>query len=517
MATVITEKQKDKTLTSIKKVRFDAPTIINTLMDLHVQKMTCIMRVLKKSDLYINIIFSMGEIRDIQRHPLEAKHCLGRLFHAAGKIEQNDVVESFKRSRENNSKQGNELVNMGKISQSELNIVLMNQMELKFAEIFSWETGILEVFKISRLPGSYANIPLDFPRFIFRMIFKHFPEENAQQFCRKYYEYYVNKAEDSPFQFSQFSQDRNLRNFWEKVLARENQIKRIFITSNRNQQQTAKLLMGFYLMRMIKLFEEPQVDASQERAALLAEKLMYIDKEDYFNLLQVHWSCNADQLRKAWQHYEEEMAKQKAKAGELERSYLQQYDDYLRKAYEYLLSDENRQNYRKMIYDESFVEFNSEIWRQKAESFLFTKDDPAEALENIKIALEIWQSNSEYWALYALSLMNIHRGKNYQMVMEAKRVMNKALSMAQPTEVVYLCEGLMYKLEGKQNQAITSLEKALKIDSDNKFIKVTLHEVKTGEKHPELQDAIKEFVNRKSISDKKFDEMVAQKITDKKK
>lgn len=491
--------------------RLDIFSLISIMVDLHVGKNTGFFRVIKTADLYCDIFFEAGEIRDIRRHPVEPKYCLGRLFHVAGRIEPNDVAESFRTARDRQIRQGQALLNMGKVTQNEVEILLLNQMELKFTELMTWSSGTWEIYLMEQLPSWSANVPLDFPRFIFRNIFRHFPDDEAQKFCLKYNEHYVNKEPNPPFLFHQFTHDVVLQKFWEKVLSKESQVKRVFIISNRNMIQTARMIAGLHLLRMIRMEEIQQTDVSLERAKILAERLLYIDKEDYFSLLTIHWSCNEQQLKEAWKRHEKERAYNLSRAGELEREYLDQFHEHLKRAYEFLLSDENRQKYRAEVFDPTFIEFNSEIWRLKAESYLFTKNDPQEAYDNINIALEIWRNNPEYYALKGLSMVIVNSGKNTQMVAEGKRTMNKALAMSSKNEVVLLCEGLMYKFEGKTNQAAASLEKALAINPDNKFIRLELHEVKTGQRQADMDEAVRAFVNRKNISEEKIQETLAKK------
>ncbi len=71
--------------------------------------------------------------------------------------------------------------------------------------------------------------------------------------------------------------------------------------------------------------------------------------------------------------------------------------------------------------------------------------------------------------------------------------------------------GLMYKREKRKEKAVEYLTKVVNANPRNRFAALELEEAKTGKTIANKEEAIRDFLNRRSKSDEDFDKKMKEK------
>jgi len=101
--------------------------------------------------------------------------------------------------------------------------------------------------------------------------------------------------------------------------------------------------------------------------------------------------------------------------------------------------------------------------------------------------------------------------RDIAMTEEARRMVRKGYNMKPQSEVANLCMGLMFKREKRKDQAVEYLAKVVKANPRNRFAVIELEEARTGKTIANKEEAIRDFLNRRSKSDEDFDKKMKDK------
>jgi len=266
-----------------------------------------------------------------------------------------------------------------------------------------------------------------------------------------------------------------------------------------------------YLTGMVDFFQDTREDKSLARIEELQQRMKIIGRESKFDVLGVHWTSNDEKIRLG---YEKRIAEQKrmlAKADGLERHLQERLIEDFKNAYESIKTVELRRQYRNKIFDPDFIVFGSDILRSKGESFLFTKEETDLAIEELATAIEVYEKDGEYYSVLGLAYFYKYYQRDIAKTEEARRNIRKGYSMKPDSEISNLCMGLMFKREKRKDKAAEYLSKVIEINPRNRFAILELEEVKSGKIIANKEEAIRDFLNRRSKSDEDFDKMLKAK------
>lgn len=494
-----------------EKGHWDIDSLIPIITKIHKEKRTGKLRLIKDRNNIRSLFFENGELVNIYSKPFNPEECFGRILQKAGWIQQNDVIDSLQRTISTGKLQGEELVGMGRLRSDRLNEVLQFQLETKLAVIFQWRESAYDFTLLSRLPRWVKKIDVELSRLLFNMLWRHYPESEVFPKIIKEKEKWIGKVTNPVYPEYQFHFHKQLEKFWESVLDKDNLYKRVMIITNLKKEQANKFLWLLYILGMIEFLDDSREDKSLARIHALSERLKYIDKENAFDLLGVHWTSNNLGILNAFEKLKKEHDKKIAMAKDVEKQLLEEIFQHILKAYEEIRTRENRQIYRKKFYEETFIEFNADIFCQKGESFLFTKDEYLSAIDELESAVEILDTNGEYFVALGLAKFFHHFPRDIAEYQKARAMLSKGYSMISQTEIANLCMGMMHRKEMRMDKALHFYELALKANPGSRFAKMEIKELKTGKTAEDREKVLKDFVDRRSDADKKFDEMMRKK------
>jgi tetratricopeptide (TPR) repeat protein len=481
---------------------------------LHAEKRTGVLRLYADAEHYKVLFFEHGQLLNVLSVPFDAAECLGRVLQRAGYLSQEKVIESLQRAKTSGHKQGEELLAMGAIRKDLLFEMLRVHIEVKMTAVMEWGGGRWTFHDTGDAPSRVTRIDLDLPRLLFNLLWKRYPGDQLQQKVRRFGDRFVGAVVNPPFDVDDFGFGDAFRKFCQIAMEKDNPLKRLLIVSNLKPDQSIRMIWAMHLTGMLGFFDESREDKSLARIEDLKNQLKVIERETLFDVLHVHWTATDHMVEKAYQQRTTELERALARASGLEEELNKTLLQHVKKAYATLKGRDSRREYRQVIYDDDFIVFNSDILRQKGESYLFTKDSIELAVPEFESALEVYDKNGEYWSELGLAYFVRDYPRNMQGAEEARRLIKRGLSMAPSSEIVHLCLGLMYRHEKKNKQAVEALERVLQINASNKFAKILIDEINTGVKSEDYEQVVKDFVDRRSQADKDFDKKMAAKKTD---
>lgn len=495
----------------IKRGKWNIDSFVVLINEIYEQKITGRLRISNELQEAKNLFFDKGDLINVFGKPFLPENCLGQLLMRVGKIEKEDVVDSLVGSRENKVLQGEQLVKMDKISADDLLEVLNFQVETKLDPIFSWKSGTYELLLIPKMSKKVRRIDVNLPRLLFNLMWRNADDKKIGALLRKKRHEWIGKEEKPLYDLEDMNFRKKFLQFWDLSLEKDIVLKRLFVISNLNKQLSERLVSILLKLRFLTYLEDTREDLSMTRIKELSSRLLYIENEDKFSLLGIHWSANDGQVKVGYEKVRQKHLKQIEKASPEEARLIKELLKVIKGAYNKLKEREHRQEYRQEKYDETYIEINSETFRQKGESFLFTKDDYAQSIIELENAIEIWEFGTEILVVLGLSKFLLGYGKNKPLEKEGRKLLQKGYDSNAEKEISNLCMGMMCKKERRNKQAVAYYEKALKANPKCRFAMFEIKEITTGKEDKEKKKAIKEFLDKRNKSDEKFDRIMKRK------
>lgn len=490
---------------------WDLTSLFSLINAFHRQKRRGVLRLYANPETYKVMFFDNGELIHVSSVPFDASECLGRLMQRAGHLDQNKVIESLQRVKESGRKQGEELIIMKAARPDRVAEMLRIQVEIKLTDLMTWNAGQWHFRHLPSLPHRLARIEVDLARLLFNLLWKRFPGERIERELNSRVELFVGRRNDPVYDMKDLGFGDSFSKFYEIVSDRDNPLKRLQVVSNLKSEETSRMIWTMFLLGFFDFFTESREDRTLAKVEELKNRLKTIERETLFDVLSVHWTASDQIIQQA---YEKRLMEQKdaiAKTTGLVQRLNTQLLGQIETAHERLKTQKERRAYRLEIFDADFIEFGSDILRQKGESYLFTKEDQTQAITELQAALEVYDKNGEYWSEYGLALFFRDYPRNIRGSEEARRYVKRGLSMLPDSEITNFCMGLMHKHEKKNNKALEFLEKSIKINPKNKFAQLIIEEIKTGKKSDEYDQALRQFLDRRSQADSDFEARMAAK------
>lgn len=512
----ILEKKPDEKLPisdaiRIKRGKWDIDSFIDMVNEIYEKKLTGRLRLLHRGGEAKNLFFDKGELINVFGKPFRPENCLGQLLMRVGKIEKDDVVDSLVGSRENMVLQGEQLVQMKKISADDLQEVLNFQLETKLDPIFLWKSGDYERLLIPKMSKKVRRIDTNLPRLLFNLMWRNADDKRIENELNNKKDDWIGKQESTVYDIEDLNFRKKFLQFWDVSIEKDIVLKRLFVISNLNKQLSGRLVWILLKLRFLLFLEDTREDLAMVRIKELSSRLLYIQNEDKFSLLGVHWSANDNGVKAGYEKVRQKLLKQVEDASPEEAKLLKQLLEIIKEAHEQVKDRDMRQKYRQEKYDETYIEINAETFRQKGESFLFTKDDYAQSIVELENAIEIWEFGTEILVVLGLSKFFLGYGKDKSLVREGRRLLQKGYDSNADKEISNVCMGMMCRKEGRKTQALSYYEKALKTNPKCRFAAIEKKEITSGKEDKDKKKAIKEFLQRRNKSDEDFNQIMAKK------
>jgi CheY-like chemotaxis protein/tetratricopeptide (TPR) repeat protein len=414
--------------------------------------------------------------------------CLGNLLVRSGRVTPKQAAESRQRMREGRL-QGEILVAMDVMSESELTAALRLQAEEKLFEIFEWESGSfrfdvggrLQRANELRVERSPANLILEGVR-------TRLPLAHVDAWLGADRRSYVAPAESPFYRF----QEIDLAPAEQAVLERLDGSQRLsaLLGSDEGLRRTLYALLAAGLLELrsrapndggaapSRSTPEPRprsagVDEEKLRADLAAAAAAQRGRS-HFEVLGVAEDADDAAVREAYERLAQLAHPDRVSAcGEAVRELAEQVFARLVEAYETLSDPRRRQIYRLELRKAARRVEEQAQGRQALDAELeFQRGERAlrqrsyeEALLHFGKALELYPHEGEYHAHYAWALYQCHPS-DPAMVGEALEHAQRGVKLASEREKPYLFLGRLCKAVGRVDAAEKMFTRAVQIRPD---------------------------------------------------
>jgi len=294
-----------------------------------------------------------------------------------------------------------------------------------------------------------------------------------------------------------------VRKFCTIAMEKDTPLQRLLIVTNLKADHTARVVWALYLTGMLGFYQDSREDRGAALIVELNERLKTLQRETYFDALHIHWTADSPTVERLYARLAAEMERAIAATEGLAQQLNKSIFDIINTAYQTLRSREGRRAYRLKRFDEEFILNGAEILRQKGESYLFTKEDPEQAIRELEQAIEVNDRNGEYYAELGLALFQRDYGGRGRGVAEGRELLRKGGAMEPNSEAVHLCFAIMYRTENQNGKALQSLERVREINPKNNFARIVINEIRRGERSNEREEAVRQFVERNAADKKK--------------
>lgn len=451
--------------------------------------------------------------------------CLGKVMVREKLITDDECEESIKQMKDSGRQQGTVLIEMGCISPHNLQYALQLQLETKLYDIFGWEKGEYQYNPKSLVPPTTISLEISTAAIIYEGIRRKYHQERLQEELEPHLDQYVVPNPDPLFRFQDMDLDDDEEAFVERVrgdltlreildlgLDRERALRIVFALScsgmvrfsdepgeapeveaprseppppppppppkKRSRKATGRLTEhgGVPVPKLNESPPAPREMSPEERSLReeLAERLVEMKKQDYFEVLGVSKNASPSEIKKAYfalakQYHPDRLP---ATSSSEIRGLADEIFDLISSAHEILSDDARRAEYLEEISSGTKRDVSSEVSKiltaeglfQKGEIMLRKRDYQA-AREHFEEAVNLCPEEGEFRAFLGWAMFQSDP-KNEEVVREARDQINQAISLNPKVDKAYLFLGYIYKAMNYKDMAEHEFEKAIQCNPD---------------------------------------------------
>src|SRR3972149_4551141 len=356
---------------------------------------------------------------------------LGRLLVRKGIIAQEVYEKSLEIMLNKKMKQGEVLIANGYITTQQLNEGLSTQVKERLWSVFSWTEGIYHYYNIEKLPKDLFLTPI------------HPAYAILQAAKRGYYPFEKIKAE---------------------VDGKTNNV----ISRSSNSAYT---IDDFQPTPEEMKEKKPEGPSPEDKAVMesLTSKHVQLKSLTHFDILGVSQSANSDEIKRAYFKLAKEYHPDKYHNSIQDaRTVASEIFTLINTAYNTLSDEKNRRIYEESLKTGKRLDvtqdaaniMSAELQFQKGKIAL-TRKDYKGAKDAFEWALKLNPDEGEYKAYLGWTLFNLSP-KDRDEMRRAKEIIQEALSSNPNQDRAYYFLGVIYRVEGKLDDAENSFKKAIK-------------------------------------------------------
>ena len=475
---------------------WDVDSFFALINRLYVERRTGLLRVFRDRRTYKTFYLERGRIVNIASMPFSVAECLGRVIQRAGLIDQAKVIDSLLAAKRTGQRQGEELVAMGAIDGEILFEMLRVQMEVKATEIMDWALGDWSFEEAASLPASLSRIDVSMPRLLFSLAWKRYPHGRVPMELKSRQNLYIGKRVPPTYTLDDFHFDDAMKKFCGIALERDNTVKRLFLVTNLKAEKTYKVTWILHLLGILDFFDEPLEKRNARRIAELSNRLRELEHGSPFDGLGVAWTADSKMVQNTYVRAAAEMDHAIENSDGPERRFAEQIREHLDRVYETIKTREGRRISREKFLEAPAIAAGAEARRRAGEEFLFGDENPKAAIPEFEAAIEVIDNHGEYLAELGLARFQVEYAANGPGVEDARRLIRRGIAASPESDVVRLCEALMYKEEYELAKALASLARARQLNPNNRLAGLLIEEINAGRRSAAHENAVRDFLDR---------------------
>ncbi|RME45942.1 MAG: DUF4388 domain-containing protein, partial [Deltaproteobacteria bacterium] len=442
--------------------KWDLDGLFHLLNERHRHRQTGLLTVENEGGEARRLYFHEGNLVTIQSEPFDPEECLGRILVREGSIAREVVEQTVPVAQETGRAIGRELLLQGRINRRALQKGIMHQIEKRLLRAFEWERGRYRWATLPGIPPQILGVNFPLHLILFNTIWRHYPIEKIRSRLSRLQDAFVTIVKDPPYAPESLKFGDLFTGFWRILTQEELPVTKILLLSNMNKTNTEKMLWVLEKLGLIVFSKTAEAEETKKRLQEIEDRVKGNARATYFEVLGVHWTCNDEEIRKGYEKSIREIDKLLENASEMEKYWLDQLREQVEEAYAKVKDYAPRQKYRKKLFsDDTYIEYCADLFQEKCESLLFTKEDYAQAIIEAKNALEIFPQKHEASALLGLATFLEGYPADPAKQREGRRILMDAYRRIPTSIIANICMGMMYKKQRKNKEAISYYQKIL--------------------------------------------------------
>jgi hypothetical protein len=331
--------------------------------------------------------------------PMNEEEVLGVLLYKAEQITKEQVAESLEIMKQQGSRQGEALVEMGVIDFTQLIRVLSKQTEFILQQVMSDRSGEWSFFVLSRLPEQFMPTPVRVPSIMFRALYSHAREMNFAQLDEKIQvnmDRYLSIDGAAAHVLNELQLSKKEKGFIEVVLSSSWRLREVFSVSPLGRGQTSAFVWA--LDELGLLLMNDQEDESRTKARVgdrIQRKKMQL-RGTHFDVIEVHWVCLKSDINDAYKRLKAEFHDDRfSDLDPFQVEAVGLINTRLDEAYKILENDTSRRRYRAEVIEKDSIINSAEMLGKQGEMAIMRRDR-REACGAFTQAAELLPSESSY-------------------------------------------------------------------------------------------------------------------------
>ncbi len=417
--------------------------------------------------------------------------CLGNLLVRSGRIDAEVVAESRRRMQEGQL-QGEILVAMAALSESEMSAALGEQADEKFLEIFAWEAGEFRFERECRLhkcsglagPRSTANL-------ILHGVCTRTPIQQIDAMLERRVDRRLARAESPYYRFQEIELEPGLR-AWVEGLDGAPVVDALSTDESHRRCLYALLATGFLTLRLhgsgaqqaaptlarrvlreIHALPQRSAEAERIRAELVELAAETVDR-DPFEIFGLPETASDEEIRAGYEQLCERTHPDRVgDAGDAVRELAERVFERVEAAFGVLSDPRRRQEHllarrragrEAAELDEGRRAIEAELLFQKGQAALRQRAYD-EAMQCFQEAVELHPDDGEYHAHLGWAL-HVSRPDDRKRAEQALIHLKRGIKLARDREKPYLFMGRVCQAIGRSDVAVKMFTRAVQIQPD---------------------------------------------------
>jgi hypothetical protein len=375
-------------------------TFRDAIIQLSIEQVTGLMTVRQPDGLVRYGFWFRGGPVGWRTDPIQEHEVLGSLLYKAGQITKEQVAVSLEQMKAQGIRQGEAFIEMGLMSFTQLTMVLGKQVEYLLQHVMRGTEGTWEFHLLDTLPEQFLPPPLKVPALLYRalhQVVRELDSDKVAEQLRPSLDRYVQFSQDFINVAKNLKLSKEEKRFVEVVGSKSWRMREIFSVSPLSRLNTAATIWAFSELGFFDFKDTEDDERYLARVRqLIQRKQKQIHGGTLFDILDLHWISLPDEVRNSYGKLSEEFNPGNFKTIPAEMSaQLKEIRDEIDKAYEIIVNDTRRREYRKGKVEDFLIVQSAALLAKKGEMAIMRQDRP-EAVNCFAKAVELVPVNGEY-------------------------------------------------------------------------------------------------------------------------
>ena len=303
------------------------------------------------------------------------------------------------------------------------------------------DKGTFMIEEMETLPAAVPKLGLNFKGIMTRFMAEVFPiEEEADKLKEKQEYWFVPLTEELDMEV-----DEKQQRLWDIIVERPRRLMDLMTLTTMYKRDTYKYILTLLTRGVVEMSKQPPMEEGPIELKRLDDYIEILYEYHLFDVLTCHPISDFSDVKNSYDKmtrkfdlsaYPELTEDQKEKL-ELGRKRVEE-------AWNMLKDDASRRKYRAQTYSEYQLRQYAQLQYQKAEVYLFWKQNPQTALVFFSSSMDLDPNNPLYQAAYAFTVLSMGASNQKQNEQALHFVNNIAnLSTSNPTVLAFAAGALL--------------------------------------------------------------------------